>query len=150
MDVPGVELFHGISAPCKIVVAVLSGVCFLLKYKITILLNFPVSLLNPRWFLPMLWFLTMAEVLSAAQLPILHNYQFGAITNVALWSSSSSSSCRVASTYIPDPLAPLRSSPLAGLQCYILYPPIAALCMFELVVLLLLGDKRGSIEVHHL
>ena len=43
-----------------------------------------------------------------------------------------------------------RSSPLAGLQDYIPYPHIAAVCMFELVVLLLLGHMWGSIGVHHL
>ena len=43
-----------------------------------------------------------------------------------------------------------RSSPLAGLQGYIPYPDIAAVCMFELVVLLLLGHMWGSIGVHHL
>ena len=45
--------------------------------------------------------------------------------------SSSSSSCRAASTDIPDPLSPLlsyRSSPLARLQGYIRYPHIAAVC----------------------
>ena len=42
-----------------------------------------------------------------------------------------------------------HSSLLAGLQGYILYPHIAAVCMFELVVLLLLGLMRGSIGVHH-
>ena len=41
------------------------------------------------------------------------------------------------------------SSPLAGLQGYIPYPHIAAVCMFELIILLLLGDMRGSIGVHH-
>ena len=40
--------------------------------------------------------------------------------------------------------------PLAGLQGYILYPHIAAECMFELVVLLLPGHMWGSIGVHHL
>ena len=35
--------------------------------------------------------------------------------------------------------SPSRSSPLAGLQGYIPYPHIAAVCMFELVVLLLFG-----------
>ena len=40
---------------------------------------------------------------------------------------------------------PYRTSPLAGLQDYILYPHIAAVCMFELVVLLLLGHMWGSI-----
>ena len=39
---------------------------------------------------------------------------------------------------------------LAGLQGYIPYPHIDAVCMFELVVLLLLGHMWGSIEVHHL
>ena len=38
----------------------------------------------------------------------------------------------------------------AGLQGYIPYPHIAAVCMFELVVMLLLGHMRGSIGVHHL
>ena len=46
--------------------------------------------------------------------------------------------------------SPYRSSPLAGLQGYILYPRRAAVCMFELVVLLLLGHMWGSIGVHHL
>ena len=46
--------------------------------------------------------------------------------------------------------SPYRSSPLAGLQGYIPYPHIAAICMFELVVLLLLGHMWGSIGVHHL
>ena len=43
-----------------------------------------------------------------------------------------------------------RSSPLTGHQGYILYPNIAAECVFELVVLLLPGHMWGSIEVHHL
>ncbi len=42
--------------------------------------------------------------------------------------------------------SPYRSSPLAGLQGYIPYPYIAAVCMFELVVLLLLGHMRGPLE----
>ena len=46
--------------------------------------------------------------------------------------------------------SPYHSSPLAGLQGYIPYPHIAAVCMFELVVLLLLGHMWGSIGVHHL
>ena len=46
--------------------------------------------------------------------------------------------------------SPYRSSPLVGLQGYIPYPHIAAVCMFELVVLLLLGHMWGSIGVHHL
>ena len=37
---------------------------------------------------------------------------------------------------------------LAGLQGYIPYPHRAAVCMFELVVLLLLGHMWGSIGVH--
>ena len=45
--------------------------------------------------------------------------------------------------------SPYHSSFLAGLQGYIPYPHIAAICMFELVVLLLLGHMRGSIGVHH-
>ena len=66
---------------------------------------------------------------------------------------SSSSSCRAASTDIPEPslpTSPYHSSPLANLQGYILYPHIAAVCMFDLVVLLLLGHMRGSIGVRHL
>ena len=46
--------------------------------------------------------------------------------------------------------SPYRSSPLAGLQGYISYPHIAAVCMFELVVLHLLGHMWGSKGVHHL
>ena len=45
---------------------------------------------------------------------------------------------------------PYRSSLLAGLQGYIPYPHRAAVCMFELAVLLLFGHTRGSIGVHHL
>ena len=59
----------------------------------------------------------------------------------------SSSSCRAASTDIPDPLSPLLPIVLQG---YIPYPHIAAICMFELVVLLLPGHMWGSIGVHHL
>ena len=43
--------------------------------------------------------------------------------------------------------SPYCLSPLAGLQGYILYPHRAAVCMFELVVLLLLGHIWGSIGV---
>ena len=46
--------------------------------------------------------------------------------------------------------SPYSSSSLAVLQGYILYPHRAAVCMFELVVLLLLGHMWGSIGVHHL
>ena len=45
---------------------------------------------------------------------------------------------------------PYCASPLAGLQEWIPYPHIAAVCMFELIVLLLLGHMWGSIGVHHL
>ena len=45
--------------------------------------------------------------------------------------------------------SPYRSSRPAGLQGYILYPHIAAVCMLELVVLLLLCHMWGSIGVHH-
>ena len=38
----------------------------------------------------------------------------------------------------------------ADLQDYIPYPHIAAVCMFKLVILLLLGHMRESIGVHHL
>ena len=46
--------------------------------------------------------------------------------------------------------SPNRLSPPAGLQGYIPYTHIAAVCMFELVVLFLLGHMWGSIGVHHL
>ena len=46
--------------------------------------------------------------------------------------------------------SPYCSSPLAGLQGYISCPHIAAVSMFELVVLLLLGYTWGFIGVHHL
>ena len=46
--------------------------------------------------------------------------------------------------------SPYRSLPLAGLQGYIPYPHVAAVCMFELVILLLLGHMWGSIEVYNL
>ena len=45
---------------------------------------------------------------------------------------------------------PNRPSPRVDIQGYILYPHIAALCMFELAVLLFLGHMWGSIGVHHL
>ena len=45
---------------------------------------------------------------------------------------------------------PSCSSLLVGPQGYILYPHRAAVCRFELVVLLLLGHMRGSIGEHHL
>ena len=65
-----------------------------------------------------------------------------------------SSSRRVASTDILDPLSlstsPYHSSPPADLQGYIPYHHIAAVCMFELVVLLLIGHMRGSTGAHHL
>ena len=46
--------------------------------------------------------------------------------------------------------SPYSSSPLAGLQGYIPNPHRAAVCMFELIILLLLGYMWGSIGVHHL
>ena len=68
-----------------------------------------------------------------------------------LWiKSSSSSSCRAASTDIPDPLSPLLPIVHRLWQGYIPYPHIAVVCMFELVVLLLPGHMWGSIRVHHL
>ena len=45
---------------------------------------------------------------------------------------------------------PYRSSLLVGPQGYIPYPHRAAVCRFELYVLLLLGHMRGSIGKHHL
>ena len=48
----------------------------------------------------------------------------------------------------PSPTtSPYHSSLLAGLQGYIPYPHIAAACMFELVILFLLGHMRRSIGV---
>ena len=72
------------------------------------------------------------------------------VSNFILYipSSSSSSSCRAASTDIPDPLSPLL--PIVGPQGYIPYPHRAAVRRFELFVLLLLGHKRGSIGEHHM
>ena len=46
--------------------------------------------------------------------------------------------------------SPYRPSPLAGLQGYIPYPHIDAVCMFEQAVLLLLGHMWVSIGVHQL
>ena len=54
-----------------------------------------------------------------------------------------------ASTDIIDPLSPLLPIvhlPLAGLQGYIPYPHIAALCMFELVILPLVGHMGGGVH----
>ena len=45
--------------------------------------------------------------------------------------------------------SPYHSSLLAGLQGYIPYPHITDVCIFELVVLLLLGHMRGSKGEHH-
>ena len=45
--------------------------------------------------------------------------------------------------------SPNHSSLLAGLQGFIPYLHTIAVCMFELVVLLLLGHMRVSIGVHH-
>ena len=45
---------------------------------------------------------------------------------------------------------PYRSSPHAVPQSYIPYPHIAAVCMFEQVILLLLSHMWWSIEAHHL
>ena len=42
-----------------------------------------------------------------------------------------------------------HSSLLVGLQGNIPYPHIAAVCMFELVILLLLGHMWGSTGAHH-
>ena len=64
--------------------------------------------------------------------------------------NKSSSSCRATDPWSSLATSPYRSSPLASLQGYIPYPHIAAVCMFELVVLLLPGHMWGSIGVHHL
>ena len=45
--------------------------------------------------------------------------------------------------------SPYRSSPRADLPGYIPYPHKAAVCIFELVVLFLLGHMWGSIGVYH-
>ena len=59
--------------------------------------------------------------------------------------------CRFHGYPLPSlPTSPYCSSPLAGIQGYIPYPHIAAVCMFKLVVLLLLGHMWGSIGVHNL
>ena len=59
-------------------------------------------------------------------------------------------SCRQHGYPWPSPAtSPYHSSLLAGFQGYIPYPHIAAVCMFELVVLLLLGHMRRSIGVHN-
>ena len=65
-------------------------------------------------------------------------------------SSSSSSSCRATGTDIPDPLSPLLLSLITSGRSSWLHPHIAVICMFELVILLLLGHMWGSIGVHHL
>ena len=55
-------------------------------------------------------------------------------------------SCRQHGYPWPSPAtSPYCSSPLAGLQGYIPYLHIAAVCMFELVNLILLGHMWGSI-----
>ena len=64
--------------------------------------------------------------------------------------SLSSSWCHAVSTDIPDPLSPLLPIIYRLWQLYIQYLHIAAVCMFELVVLLFLGHMWGSIGVHHL
>ena len=62
---------------------------------------------------------------------------------------SSSSSCRATSTDIPDPLSPLLPIIHRFWQVFRVTSRIltAAVCMFELVVLLLLGHMRGSIGI---
>ena len=57
-------------------------------------------------------------------------------------------SCRLHGFPYPLATSPYCPSPPAGLQGCIPYPHIAAVCMFELVVLLLLGHMWGSIGVH--
>ena len=55
-------------------------------------------------------------------------------------------SCRQHGYHWPSlATSPYHSSLLTGLQCYIPHPHIAAVSMFKLVVLLLLGHMRGSI-----
>ena len=57
---------------------------------------------------------------------------------------SLSSSCRATSTDIPEPLSPPLPIIHRFWQVF-----RATVCIFELVVLLLLGHMRGSIGVHH-
>ena len=71
-------------------------------------------------------------------------------TRILINKSSSSLSCRAASTDIPDPLSP-RLPIIHRLRLvFIPYPHIAAVCIFELVVLLLIGHMRGSTGARHL
>ena len=51
--------------------------------------------------------------------------------------------------WCPLATSPYRSSLLAGLQGYIPYPHISAVCKFELDVLLFLGHMRRFIGVNH-
>ena len=66
---------------------------------------------------------------------------------------SSSSSCRAASTDIPDPLSPLLPITHRLRQVFRVtscVPHLVAVCKFELVVLLLHGHMWGSRGVHRL
>ena len=69
---------------------------------------------------------------------IYHHHHVGPLARISLTLSLSLAT-------FPD-----RSSPMAGLPGYIPYPHRAAVCMFALVVLLLLGHMWGSIRVHPL
>ena len=116
------------------------------------------------YFICQVWPMTYSLSMSNSILPSVYPWytnteqngmkdKLNSVTHTKTFIASSSSSCRATRTDIPDPLSPLLPivpSPPAGLQSYIPYPHIAAVCMFELVVLLLLGHMRGSIGVHHL
>ena len=75
---------------------------------------------------------------------------FNSIDSAYVNSSSSLSSCRAASTNIPGPLSPLLPILQRLSKVFMATSHIAAICMFELVVLLLFGHMWGSIGVHHL
>ena len=73
--------------------------------------------------------------------------------NLAANKIRSSSSCHTISTDLPDPISqppPYRPLLLASLQVYIPYLHRAAVCRFELVVLSLFVNVKGSTGVHHL
>ena len=70
--------------------------------------------------------------------------------NKSSYTSSSKISSSSSSLWPSLTTSPYRSSLLAGPQGYIPYPHRAAVCRFELVVLLLLGHMRGSIGDRHL
>ena len=77
-------------------------------------------------------------------LPIIHPVSF-----IPYYSSSSSPIIHHHHHVVPLALISQKLSRHFSLS-FILYPHIATVCMFELVVLLLLGQMWGSIGVNHL